>query len=53
MEGEIGTMAAGARANLVAFDADPFADITKLGRPEQHLKLVVKDGAIKHDRRRQ
>lgn len=53
MEGEIGTMAAGARANLVAFDVDPFADIAKLGQPEQHLKLVVKDGAIKHDRRPQ
>lgn len=53
MEGEIGTMAAGARANLVAFDVDPFADIARLGQPEQHLKLVVKDGAIKHDRRPQ
>lgn len=51
MEGEIGTMATGARANLVAFDVDPFADIAALGRPEQHLRLVVKDGAIKHDRR--
>lgn len=53
MEGEIGSMAAGARANLVAFDVDPFSDIAGLGRPEQHLKLVVKDGAVKHDRRRQ
>ncbi|HEY0920100.1 metal-dependent hydrolase family protein [Devosia sp.] len=51
MEGEIGTMAPGARANLVAFDVDPFADIAALGRPEQHLKLVVKDGVIAHDRR--
>ena len=51
MEGEIGTMAAGARANLVAFDADPFADIAALGRPDQHLKLVIKDGVIAHDRR--
>lgn len=51
MEGEIGTMAAGARANLVAFDVDPFADIAALGRPDQHLKLVIKDGVIAHDRR--
>jgi len=51
MEGEIGTMASGARANLVAFDVDPFADIAALGRPQQHLKLVVKDGVIAHDRR--
>lgn len=50
MEGEIGTMAPGARANLVAFDVDPFADIAALGRPEQHLKLVVKDGVVAHDR---
>lgn len=52
MEGEIGTMAAGARANLVAFDVDPFADIAALGRPAEHLKLVVKDGVVAHDRRR-
>ena len=51
MEGEIGTMATGARANLVAFDVDPFADIAGLGRPEQHLKMVVKDGAVVRDRR--
>lgn len=51
MEGEIGTMATGARANFVAFDVDPFADIAALGRPEQHLKLVVKDGAVVRDRR--
>lgn len=51
MEGEIGTMAVGARANLVAFDVDPFADIAALGRPADHLRLVVKDGRITHDRR--
>lgn len=51
MQGEIGTMAKGARANFVAFDVDPFADIAALGKPEQHLKLVMKDGVVKHDRR--
>ena len=51
MEGEIGTMAAGARANLVAFDVDPFADIAALGQPDRHLKLVMKDGLVMHDRR--
>lgn len=50
MEGQIGTMAAGARANLVVFDVDPFADITALGRPDQHLRLVIKNGVIVHDR---
>lgn len=51
MEGEIGTLKPGARANLVAFDADPFADITALGRPETHLRLIVKDGRVVEDRR--
>lgn len=51
MEGEVGTLALGARANLVAFDGDPFADITLLGRPEQALRLVVRDGRVCHDRR--
>ncbi|MBN9310546.1 MAG: amidohydrolase family protein [Devosia sp.] len=51
MEGEIGTMASGARANLVAFDVDPFSNIAALGRPADHLKLVVKNGAVAHDRR--
>lgn len=49
MEGEIGTMGAGARANLVAFDIDPFADIAALGRPADHLKLVMKNGVIVQD----
>lgn len=50
MEGQIGTLAPGARAHLVAFDADPFADITALGRPTETLRLVVKDGTIIHNR---
>lgn len=50
MEGEIGTMKAGARANLVAFDVDPFADIAALGKPADHLKLVLKNGAVAQDR---
>lgn len=51
MEGQVGTLAAGARAHLVAFDADPFADITALGRPAETLRLVVKGGTVLHDRR--
>lgn len=51
MEGQVGTLAAGARANLVAFDADPFTQIGRLGRPEDHLKLVVRDGVIRRDAR--
>lgn len=51
MEGRIGTLAPGASANLVAFDADPFADIAALGRPAETLRLVVKDGVVLRDRR--
>lgn len=51
MEGQIGTLATGARANLVAFAADPFADIAALGRPADTLRLVVRDGVTRIDRR--
>ena len=51
MTGQIGTYAKGARANLVAVNVDPFADIAALGRPAETLKLVIKDGVIRRDRR--
>lgn len=51
MEGQIGTLAPGARAHLVAFDADPFADITALGRPKETLRFVIKDGVLCDDLR--
>ena len=51
MEGEIGTLAPGARANLVAVDIDPFNDIAALGRPADHLKMVWKNGVAVQDRR--
>lgn len=51
MEGQIGTLAPGARAHLVCFDADPFTDIAALGRPAETLRMVIKDGTIVHDRR--
>ena len=44
MEGEIGSMMPGARANLVAVDIDPFSDISGLGKPTEHLRRVWKDG---------
>jgi len=46
MEGEIGVLAEGARANLIVVDGDPFADITLLGRPSQSLSAVVKNGRL-------
>jgi Imidazolonepropionase and related amidohydrolases len=51
LEGEIGVIAPGARANMLVVEGDPFADITLLGRPEETLKLVIKDGRIVRDNR--
>lgn len=50
MEGEIGTLRTGARANLALFNVDPFADIAALGRPADTLHMVVKNGVIAHQR---
>jgi len=46
MEGEIGTIAPGARADLVVIEGDPFADITLLGRPEESLGAVLRGGRL-------
>jgi len=40
--GELGTLAPGARADLVAFDADPLADI----HATQRAAFVMKDGVV-------
>jgi imidazolonepropionase-like amidohydrolase len=41
-KGELGTLAVGARADLVALDQDPIADITATER----VSLVMKDGVV-------
>ncbi len=46
LEGEVGVIAPGARADLTVFDVDPFADIAALGRPRETLKMVIKGGHI-------
>jgi imidazolonepropionase-like amidohydrolase len=46
MEGEVGVVAPGARANLLVVDGDPMADVTVLGRPSDSLVAVIKDGRI-------
>ena len=51
MEGQVGTLARGARAHLVAFACDPFTDIAAMGRPKDTLRMVIKDGIVKLDRR--
>jgi len=45
--GELGTFAAGARADLVAMPDDPLADITAI----QRVALVMKDGIVVYDGR--
>ena len=44
MEGQIGTLAVGAHADLLVVDGDPLDDIHVLTRPEQHLRHVIKAG---------
>ena len=42
--GELGTVAAGAMADLLVVDRDPLADIEVLADPEQHLDVIMKSG---------
>ncbi|MGH1554138.1 hypothetical protein ACRAWF_25905 [Streptomyces sp. L7] len=44
MEGEIGTLAIGAHADLLVVDGNPLNDISVLTRPEQNLRHVIKAG---------
>jgi len=49
MEGDIGRVAEGHRADLLVVDGDPLDDLTVMTRPESALKLVMKDGKIYRD----
>ena len=46
LEGEIGEVVPGARADLIAVEGDPLTDITVLQEPDRFLKFVAKDGVI-------
>ena len=48
-EADLGTVAAGRLADLVAVTGDPLADITLL-RDEKRIALVIKDGTIAANR---
>ncbi len=48
--GEIGTIAPGLRADLVAVNGDPIQDF-KILQNQESVNLVIKDGAILVDRR--
>ncbi len=44
--GSLGVVAEGAVADLLVVDGDPLASLEVLARPDRHLRLVIKDGAI-------
>jgi imidazolonepropionase-like amidohydrolase len=44
--GELGVIAPGARADLIAVDGDPLADISLLDGDGGHLAMIIKDGVL-------
>jgi imidazolonepropionase-like amidohydrolase len=46
MEGKIGTIAAGALADLIVVDGDPLRDLSLLTRQGLHMPLIMKAGAF-------
>jgi imidazolonepropionase-like amidohydrolase len=49
MEGELGVIAEGARADLLVVDGDPLEDIGLLAEPECHVRAIVKSGQFYKD----
>ncbi|HWB51115.1 MAG TPA: amidohydrolase family protein [Stellaceae bacterium] len=45
-EGELGVVAPGARADLIAVDGDPLRDIGLLDGQGEHLAVIMKDGVL-------
>jgi imidazolonepropionase-like amidohydrolase len=45
-QGKLGTIAAGAYADLLVVDDDPLTDLRVLLDPEKNLKFIMKDGII-------
>ncbi|NYH53857.1 imidazolonepropionase-like amidohydrolase [Nocardiopsis arvandica] len=50
LEGTVGTLRDGARADLVVVDGDPLADIAVLASPETSVRTVLRDGRVRHER---
>ena len=44
--GELGVVAPGARADLVAIDGDPLRDIALLDGQGEHISVIMKDGVL-------
>jgi imidazolonepropionase-like amidohydrolase len=50
MEGEIGCVREGARADLIVVDGDPLKDLALLTRQGRHMPLIMRDGrSIKNE----
>lgn len=49
-QGQLGVVAPGALADLIVVDGDPLADLSILGRPQEKLKAVIRDGVTVIDR---
>jgi imidazolonepropionase-like amidohydrolase len=49
MPGKLGTVAAGAFADLLLVDGNPLEDINVLAEPDKHLRMVMKGGQIYRD----
>jgi imidazolonepropionase-like amidohydrolase len=45
-EGQLGTLAAGAHADVIVLDGDPLQDIGLLADPAAHMPLVIQAGAV-------
>ncbi|MCH8858864.1 MAG: amidohydrolase family protein, partial [Proteobacteria bacterium] len=48
-EGELGTVAPGAYADIIAIDGNPLEDISLLGGQGEHLALIMKGGVVYKD----
>ena len=46
LQGEVGTLRAGAAADIIAVSADPVTNVAELADPQHNLKLVVHDGHV-------
>lgn len=46
MQGEIGEIATGVRADLIAIEGDPLSDISLLQEPDRYLRFVCKEGTV-------
>jgi len=50
MEGQVGVVTPGARADLLVVDTNPLDDISVLADPDAHVQLIMKAGEVYRDR---